>query len=110
MKILNDYAEGTNADLADLAKKFAKQGAKSLREASSEYGWGSYSAGWTTWYEEKRYSEQGIIYNEKLPGLPHLLEHGHAKRNGGRTRAFTHIAPVEKEIVEGFTKAVERKL
>lgn len=112
MKILNDYAEGVNADLADLAKKFAKQGAKALREKSKEYGWGdntNYDNGWSTWYEENRYSEQGIIYNA-IPGLPHLLEHGHAKRGGGRTNAFPHIAPVEKEIVEGFTKAVEKKL
>ena len=113
MKILDDYAQSTNADLADLAKEFANKGAKALREESRSQGWGEntgYAEGWKTWYETNRFSTQGVIYNEKVPGLPHLLEKSHALRQGGRTKGTPHIAPVEKEVVEGFLKAVERKL
>lgn len=35
---------------------------------------------------------QGHVYSTK-PGLPHLLEKGHAKVGGGKTRAIEHIAP-----------------
>lgn len=35
---------------------------------------------------------EGHIYSKK-PGLPHLLEKGHAKIGGGSTRAYPHVKP-----------------
>lgn len=40
----------------------------------------------------KKGSVEGHIFSRK-PGLPHLLEKGHAKSGGGRTRAFEHVKP-----------------
>lgn len=42
--------------------------------------------------EGEGHEVQGHVYSSK-PGLPHLLEKGHAKVGGGRTRAVVHIAP-----------------
>lgn len=42
---------------------------------------------------------QGHVYSTK-PGLPHLLEKGHAKVGGGRTRAYSHIAPAAEDGFE----------
>ena len=42
--------------------------------------------------------------------LTHLLEYGHATRNGGRTRAFPHIKNVESWCKTEFVKGVEEIL
>lgn len=39
--------------------------------------------------------------------LSHLLEYGHAKRNGGRTKAFHFIQNATDPIVDSYVKAVE---
>ena len=44
----------------------------------------------------------------KVPGLPHLLENGHAKRGGGRVPGKTHIAPVEQELIKQFEEQIEK--
>ncbi len=106
-KILEQYKDGIIADTTQLTKKFAQQGAKELKSASGIFGGsGAYAKGWTTKLETHRLGAMAVIYNQK-PGLPHLLENGHAKRNGGRVPGRTHIAPVEQKLIEEFTKAVE---
>ena len=41
-----------------------------------------------------------------VPGLPHLLEYGHAKRGGGRVPGRAHIKPVEDKITKDFERKV----
>ena len=65
-------------------------------------GTGKYAEGWTSRFETERFSAQGIIYNKDVPGLPHLLEHGHAKRGGGRVPGREHVAPVEQILESAF--------
>lgn len=108
-KILKEYGDDVYNRTEELTKAFAKKGAQAVKSAASSAvgGTGKYASGWTSKFETGRLSAQGIIYNSKTPGLPHLLEHGHAKRGGGRVSGRTHIAPVEEKLVEEFTKAVE---
>lgn len=109
-KILDQYKDGIIADTKQLTKKFAQQGAKELKSASGIFGGtGAYAKGWKTKVETNRFGASAVIYNEK-PGLPHLLENGHAKRGGGRVPGRTHIAPVEEKLVKEFTKAVENAI
>ena len=106
-KILDDYQKDINRNLGELTKKLGQKGAKEVKNQSGQFGGsGAYAKGWTSQYEESRLSKTATIYNQKA-GLPHLLENGHALRNGGRTAGRTHIAPVEQKLVEEFTKAVE---
>ena len=111
-KILQEYRDDVVKDTGQLAKDFAKKGAKAVRDnARSTFGGtGKYANGWTSTYESGRFSSQGIIYNKDVPGLPHLLENGHAKRGGGRVQGRSHIAPVEEKISEEFYKAVKEAI
>jgi len=106
--ILEEYGDELHENVAEAAKAVTKKGAQAVRQAaaSSFGGSGKYAKGWTSRFETGRLSAQGVIYNKDVPGLPHLLENGHAKRGGGRVAGRTHIKPVEEKIIEEFEKAV----
>lgn len=111
-RILKEYGKECFDAIEPLCKLYAQKGAAELRQESINRGWGKtteYPEGWTTRYEENRYSKQGIIFN-KISGMPHLLENGHALPQGGRSKAYVHIAPVEDKISEEFEKAVRKAL
>lgn len=110
-KILAKYGNSVQENLADITKDMAKQGTKTLKAQSrSMFGSGRYANGWTNRFITGRFSAQGIMYNGDVPGLPHLLENGHANRNGGRTPGRAHIKPVEEQLVREFENEVMSKL
>ena len=51
-----------------------------------------------------------IVYNKNEPHLTHLLERGHAKRNGGRVAAKVHIEPAAAKAADNFEKTVREEL
>lgn len=110
-KMLTEYGEEITENVRTLVPKVAKTGASALRDTSrnSFGGSGAYARGWTSAAENGRMYTTATIYNKK-PGLPHLLEHGHAKRGGGRVPGTVHIAPIEQEIAENFEKELEATL
>lgn len=101
---LEEYAADVNKDVAEITKKVTKAGAAAVKaNAKNDFGGtGRYASGWTSTVETGRLSAQGTIYNSKAPGLPHLLEHGHAKRGGGRVEGKVHIGNVEEKIVREY--------
>lgn len=109
-KILTEYAEDVQMDLVEVTNKVAQAGAKALRAASRSTfgGSGKYASGWAVEKAKggRQIVAEATIYN-KLPGLPHLLENGHAKRGGGRVAGKTHIAPIEEQLIEDYVRAVE---
>lgn len=111
-KIVNDYQDGAIESMGKVTEKIAKAGAKALQSASGVFGGtGKYAKGWTAQKETvARYAVAWTIWNKNLPGFPHLLEYGHAKRNGGRVPGKTHIAPVADDLVEQYLKTMEGEL
>ena len=71
---------------------------------------GRYGGGWRSDYKEDRLSASVTIWNARYPGLPHLLEYGHALRQGGRTHDHPHIKPVEDAVAKSFVKKVVVKI
>lgn len=109
-KVLRDYAQDVDKDINDLTRAIGKKGAQAVKQASAgAFGGGAYSKSWTSTLETSRFGSTAVIHSKK-PGLPHLLENGHANRGGGRTPGRAHIAPVEDKLVEEFQKAVEQAL
>ena len=50
------------------------------------------------------------VFNKKHYRLAHLLEFGHANRNGGRTKAYPHIAPINDKVGDIFQSKMEALL
>ena len=115
MGILKEYDNDVSRNLTDITKRVAREGVKALKsESKSKFGTSKsrkkkYASTWTSRMETKRYSSQGTIYNTQA-GLPHLLENGHAKVNGGRVRGRAHIKPVEEKLIRKFESEVTRNL
>lgn len=111
-KILEKYGDDISEHVKEAAKEVAQKGAKAVKSNSkaSFNGTGKYASGWTSRMETGRYSAQGTIYNKSQPGLPHLLEKGHALRGGGRTTGVEHIKPVEEEVIRLFEEAIKKAI
>ena len=72
---------------------------------------GKYKKSWTvSKVSETKESLVNTVHSAKYYRLTHLLENGHAKRNGGRTRSFPHIAPGEDLAEKKLVEIAERKL
>jgi hypothetical protein len=104
--ILKDYEIDISREVQQAAKEVASEAAKKLRKASpkKKKGGGKYAKGWAV----KRGEGSGyVVYGmHGTYQLAHLLEHGHAKRNGGRTAAVVHIKPVEDWATEELLSRV----
>lgn len=73
---------------------------------------GSYASSWGIkngrLKTKKVYSK--AVYNRQHYRLTHLLEFGHANRDGSRTRAIPHIRPTEDKYREKFRQELEEKI
>ena len=108
-KILEDYEDDIKTTLEESCKEVAKEGAKKLRLTKNTYTVrsGEYNKSWTYKVEKGFNYVNAKIYSEKHYRLTHLLENGHATRNGGRTKAFKHISPVNDYVIQKFQNDVE---
>ena len=109
-KALKKYGDDIQSNLDAITKSVARAGARELQQKSaSTFNGEKYQKGWKVQINQSRTGTTATIYNQR-PGLPHLLEHGHAKRNGGRVAGRPHIAPVEEELIDKFEKEIVAKL
>lgn len=90
-EIFGDIVDAADEAVFRLVHDSVSEGRDEWRRGASDYGW-KYGKAVTYRTLRKKHGVEGHIYSRK-PGLPHLLEKGHAKIGGGRTRAFPHVKP-----------------
>lgn len=110
MEGLQEYADLATEDMKAAVKKAGNK-AKGDVQAGAPVMTGKYKKSWvvkTT--KENANAMEVTVHSKNRYQLAHLLEFGHAKRGGGRTRAFPHIAPAEEAAAELLEKEVEKAL
>ena len=107
---LQEYADLAAEDMKSCIEDTGKTVRKDIAAAAPK-DTGAYRKSWRT---KKTYEDSTrltvTVHSPKRYYLTHLLENGHAKRNGGRVSARPHIAPAEEKGEQQLTRELERKL
>jgi hypothetical protein len=109
-KGLTEYSNLT-ADTMKACVKDAGNMVKKEIAANAPTKSGKYKKSWTaTKQRETGTSIEIIVHSKNRYQIAHLLEKGHAKRNGGRVQAIPHIAPAEEKGKKQLMEDIERGL
>lgn len=108
-EILDNYETKTMEQLRSVVNSVT---ADAVSELHSAYPRGSaYNAGWTSKAKTGNNMYQRTIYGKKPTyRLAHLLENGHATRNGGRVSGTVHIKPIEESTVAALVERLKASL
>lgn len=110
MEGLQEYADLATDDLKKAVKKAGDEAKKDIQN-NAPVKTGAYKKSWTVkTMKETSNAMEVVVHSKNRYQLAHLLEFGHAKRGGGRTRAFPHIAPAEQRAAELLEREVEAAL
>lgn len=107
VKSIQEYTEEVKEEIEISQKEVAADLVKQLKVTSPKRpGSGKYAKGWRM----KKTRTGWIVHNKTKYQLTHLLEKGHAKRNGGRVAARVHIRPAEEKAVRDYLTRVEKAI
>ena len=110
MEGLQEYAELATDDLKQSVKKAGKTVKDEIAQTAPK-DTGKYAKSWTVkTVKETSNTLDVVVYSKNRYQIAHLLEHGHAKRGGGRVAARPHIAPAEEKALETLEREVEKAL
>ena len=103
----DDVTEGVSREVDNTAKAVCN-----AVKAGAPKDSGKYAAGWGVTKQGTRESPKRIVWNKKYPGLPHLLEFGHAMVGGGRVSGRAHIRPAYEahgaQLPEHIARIIQR--
>lgn len=111
-KMLMQYGVDV-ADAVDTScREVAKEAVQKLKTNSPKGKRGKYAKGWAAQFEKGRLQTSATVYGKSgTYQLAHLLEHGHARRGGGRNvDAIVHISPVEQWAIDKVQDRVVEKI
>ena len=111
---MNEQLEEYNKLSAEVVKTAVTKAGNAVKKdigANAPVKTGRYAKSWRTKKTKESSTELEVtVYSPSRYMLAHLLEHGHAKRNGGRVRAIPHIAPAQEAAEEQLLADIERGL
>ena len=110
MEGLQEYADVASEDVKTAVRKAGKN-VKAEISANAPKRTGAYAKSWTVKTEkETANSLEVVVHSKNRYQIAHLLEHGHAKRGGGRVAGIPHIAPAEEKAVKQLEENIMKKL
>lgn len=110
MDELEKYKDLAADDLKDAVKETAKTVRKEI-QANAPVDTGKYKKSWSVKnMHEDAESVDLVVHSRNRYQIAHLLEHGHAKRGGGRVAARPHIAAAEEKGEEQLVETIKQKL
>lgn len=106
------------AEYADLSNEVMKQSvaevSRSVKkdiQSGAPARTGKYKKSWAAKkVKQDANSMTMVVHSRDRYQIAHLLEHGHARRNGDRVAAIPHIAPAEQRGAEELVSKIERGL
>ena len=110
MEGLQEYADVASADVKTAVRKAGKN-VKAEISANAPKRTGAYAKSWAVkTQKETANSLEVVVHSKNRYQIAHLLEHGHAKRGGGRVAGIPHIAPAEEKAVKQLEEDIVKKL
>ena len=107
---LTEYADLATDELKAAVRKAGTNVKKGIK-ANAPKKSGAYSKSWTVkTTKETSNSLELTVCSPKKYQLAHLLEFGHAKRGGGRTKAQPHIKPAEESAIQELENTIHKAL
>lgn len=110
MSGLTEYADAST----DLVKKSVQEVSKDVKKeisANAPKRTGAYKKSWAA-KKTKETSNSLVmtVHSKNRYQIAHILEHGHAKRGGGRVASIPHIEPAEAAGTILLQQKIERGL
>ena len=113
-RLLSTYSENAADEVKTLVKTAADECNEEIKKhISFKERTGSYVRNFLVDRVEDTWTGAAYVWHVGAPDyrLAHLLEKGHASRDGGRTRAYPHIkygrAKAKKILTEGIQEAID---
>lgn len=109
--ILQDYSVEVAKAAEEAVTEVSKEATKKLRQTSPKRK-GRYAKGWTSKVEKTAATVDATVYGKTgTYQIAHLLEHGHARRGGGRNvGGIEHIKPAEEWAISEVEKRIREKV